>query len=460
MSQATDIKLAKWLIKNKVAEKTVIEKWLNAKFKAEKAGKKVPSFLNLLVKKEVISADQITEIKEAFQNNKSLKPSDVSEEVNPSKETTEGNEEAAASESSEAIEKEDTPSTQPSQETRACPECSSSLSIDSKECHVCGAEVPTDALIQCVFCGKSQPANNDHCDHCGCSPHTGEEGPLTQKCDSCEVKQLPDTAVCVSCGVEQSIDDNNGSVTSVPNIVFVLVLIIFTGPSAWVSLEFSEKLAELHSSKVSKKKDFYGEDAFQSVSPMDLPDIALDVSDSNPKAKLFIDVLPLVKDKKWEESIDLIESKLEEVDPMTLSILGLSYFHLNKVDELVALEKARPDIEELKKLVYNKRYQESIERMKKGDSASAYATLKPVLLSNVNVARINFWGGLMALQENLVEEADQWLTKSTKLQPKEDLGHLLLYKLHKSEDSKRSKKEKAEFLKNKTKSATFKKLLD
>ena len=167
MSQATDIKLAKWLIKNKVAEKAIIEKWLNAKFKAEKAGKKVPSFLNLLVKKEVISANDVNEIKEAFQNNKPLKASDTSEEINSSEVTAEKNEEAATPEANEPEEKKETPSPQASPETRACPECSSSLPIDSKECHVCGAEVPTDALIQCVFCGKSQAADNDHCDHCG-----------------------------------------------------------------------------------------------------------------------------------------------------------------------------------------------------------------------------------------------------------------------------------------------------
>lgn len=464
MSRASDIKLAKWLIKQGYAEKSTIESWLNAKFKAEKAGKKVPSFLNLLVKKGVLDTEQLEEIKETYQSTepsakpkKKTPPPPAAEPEDPEEETEEEDSEAEESEDEPEGEKKKAPSS--SGETRACPECSSSLPIELEECNVCGADIPSDAWIQCAFCSKSQPADQEHCDFCGCNPLTGEAGPDTGKCQSCSIQLLPETAVCLSCGAEQTkAIKAKSAMGPVPAILLVVVLLVFSVPAVLVSFQQADALKELQSSK-SKRLEFYGTDTFASVDPMTLPDETIENNEADPKAKLILAVMPKIKKAEWSEAIKTIEAKLEEADILTLSLLGLSYYQSGAFENLVALEKARPDLPELQRLAQMARYREAHKLMLEGDSATAYATLKPVLLADSKDAQVNFWGGMMAYKEYQLEDADKWFMKSTKLQPKEELGHLLLYKIYKSEDPKRANREKAEFNKNKTKAELYKDLL-
>lgn len=462
MSRANDIKLAKWLIKQGYADKSTIESWLNAKFKAEKAGKKVPAFLNLLLKKGVIDTDQLEEIKASYQNSES--PAKPKKKAAPPPAAEPEEPEAEAQEEAEAEEEEKPKADKkkappPSGETRACPECNSSLPVELEDCNVCGAVIPSDAWIQCAFCGKSQPADQKHCDHCGCHPHSGDPGPNTAKCQSCSVQLLPDTAVCLSCGTEQTkAIKAKSSLGPVPAILLVMVLLVFSVPAVLISFQQADALLELQNS-TSKPQEFYGTDTFASVEPMNLPDTTIENNEADPKSKLILAVMPKVKKSDYQDAIKMIESQLEQADTLTLSLLGLCYYKSGDFENLVALEKARPDLSELQRLARMARYQEAHKLMIEGDSATAYATIKPVLLADSKDAQVNFWGGMMAYREYQLEDADTWFVKSTRLQPKEDLGHFMLYKIYKSEDPKRANKEKAEFSKNKAKAELYKDLL-
>lgn len=458
MSRADDIKLAKWLIKQGYAEKSAVESWLNAKFKAEKAGKKVPAFLSLLVKKGVLDADQLEEIKENYSAPVS-QPQAKKEPPPPAAEPEEASSDEAEAESDKARESKKEKAVNASGDTRACPECSSSIAIELEECNVCGADIPSDAWIQCAFCSKSQPADQKHCDHCGCDPHTGESGPETAKCQSCSIQLLPDTAVCLSCGTEQTkAIKAKSAIGPVPAILLIVVLLVFSIPAVLISFQQADALKEIQSSKV-KHLEFYGTDVFASVDPMSLPDDTIENNEADPKSKLIVEVMPKIKLSKWEEAIEILEAKLSTADTLTLSLLGLSYYESGALNNLVALEKARPDIAELQRLSLLARYRKAHTLMLDGDSATAYATLKPVLLADSQDASVNFWGGMMAHKEFQLEDADKWFIKSTQLQPKEDLGHFMLYKIYKSEDPKRANREKAEFSKNKKKAELYKELL-
>jgi len=468
MSRSADIQLAKWLIREGYAEKNAVESWLNAKLKAEKAGKNVSDLLTLLVKKGVVEAEKFEQIKAEFLKEKALNESLASEEKVRQKaavqvETVpveESLEEMYETEKDTAVAKTGIKAkVNRDRDTRLCPECNTNLSLDLKDCNVCGAHIPSDAWIQCVFCNKSQPVGCDHCEHCGCDPQTGESGPKTAICEVCAIAMLPNTAICYSCGSEQKNKrSDKATLFATAHVVVLVAFVIFLVPSIWIGSQYKKEIETL--ATTLHEVVFYGEDVFRNVSPKILPDQVLDKTIPEPNSKLLAEILPLAKNNNWKGVAKQLEARLEESDPLTLSLLGLSYYHLEEKQSLAALQKARPDISDLNDLFLRLRYEEARKIMLAGDSASAYATIKPVLEGQSKIARVNFWGGLMALKENQFEEAQQWFVKATKLQPKEDLAHLLLYKMYKNLDPKRASLEKASFQKEKERADLFKEFLN
>lgn len=80
-------------------------------------------------------------------------------------------------------------------EVTNCPDCSNSISADSKFCPYCGHQ----QLVfgQCRKCGKNLTPNANFCPRCG---HATEEKETSNICKKCGGNNLPESIFCNMCG--------------------------------------------------------------------------------------------------------------------------------------------------------------------------------------------------------------------------------------------------------------------
>ncbi len=77
----------------------------------------------------------------------------------------------------------------------SCPECGSSVPLDSKFCTQCGHQLVVFA--QCARCGKNLTPNAKFCSRCGLSVETA---PQKKFCSHCGAENLSDAVHCNDCG--------------------------------------------------------------------------------------------------------------------------------------------------------------------------------------------------------------------------------------------------------------------
>jgi len=77
----------------------------------------------------------------------------------------------------------------------SCPECQSSMPIDSKFCSQCGHQVVV--FVQCSRCGKNLTPNSKFCSRCGLAV---ESAPQKKFCKTCGAENLFNSIFCNDCG--------------------------------------------------------------------------------------------------------------------------------------------------------------------------------------------------------------------------------------------------------------------